>query len=98
MTNPNLNSRSTKMISKGIAYVNDLLSHSGDCLGYYDFMERYHIKINFVDLCSLTHSIPRHWLKNGKTKLNECNMKQSLQQTFCNKSIKASGYIKNSGL
>ena len=82
MTNPNLNSRSTEMISKGIGYVNDLLSHSGDCLGYYDFMERYHIKINFADFYSLTHSIPSHWLKNGKTKLNECDMKQIFLQTF----------------
>ena len=63
MTNPNLNSSSTKMILKGIAYVNDILSQSGDCLGYYDFIERYQFKINFVDFYSLTHSIPRHWLK-----------------------------------
>ena len=73
MTNPNLSSRSTELISKGIAYVNDILSNSGDRLGYYDFMERYQIKINFVDFYSLTHSIPSHWLKSGKTQLNEVN-------------------------
>ena len=49
MTNPNLNSRSIQIISKGVAYVNELLSHSGDRLGYHDFTERYQIKINFVD-------------------------------------------------
>ena len=43
MTNPNLNSRSTEMISKGIVYVNDLLSQSGDRFGYYDFMKKYQI-------------------------------------------------------
>ena len=82
MTNPNLNSRSTAMISKGVAYVNDLLSHSGDRLGYHDFMEKYQIKINFVDFYSLTHSIPRHWLKNCKRKLNEGDMKQNFLQNF----------------
>ena len=82
MTNPNLSSRSTELISKGIAYVNDLLSNSRDRLGYYNFMERYQIKINFVDFYSLTHSIPSHWLKNGKTQLNEGDMKQTFLQTF----------------
>ena len=82
MTNPNLNSRSTEMISKGVAYVNDLLSQSGVCLGYNDFREKYQIKINFVDFYSLTHSIPRQWLENCKTKLNECDMKQIFLQNF----------------
>ena len=94
MTNPNLSSRSTELISKGIAYVNDILSNSGDRLGYYDFMERYQIIINFVDFCNLTHSIPSHWLKSGKTQLNEGEMKQTFLQTFLQqKHIKK--YIKN---
>ena len=75
MTNPNLSNRSTELISKGIAYVNDLLSNSGDRLGYYDFIERYQIKINFVDFYSLTHSLPSHWLKSGKTQQKEGEMK-----------------------
>ena len=66
MTKPNLNRRSTEMISKGIAYVKELLSQSGDRLGYYDFMEKYQIKINFVDFYCLTHSIPTHWIKVAK--------------------------------
>ena len=68
-----------------IEIVNDLLSHSGDRLGYHDFMERYQIKINFLDFYSLTHSIPRHLLKNCKTKLNEGHMKQSFLQNFVQK-------------
>ena len=82
MTNPNLSNRSTELISKGIAYVNDLLSNSGDRLGYYDFIERYQIKINFVDFYSLTHSLPSHWLKSGKTQQKEGEMKLTFLQSF----------------
>ena len=43
-TNPNLNSRSTELISKGIGCVNNLLSHSGDHLGYYDLWKDTKLK------------------------------------------------------
>ena len=62
MKNPNLFRRTKEMMSKGIIHINDMLSHTGHTLGYYDFMEKHNIQLNFVDFYSLTHAIPRHWL------------------------------------
>ena len=78
MKNKNLTSRATGMVEKGLVYVNDLLSDTGNLLGYMDFIETFQIRINFVDYYSLTHSIPRQWLANCKRKLNHIEVKQGL--------------------
>ena len=59
MKNTNLDRRSRELMQKGVVYVNDMLTNIGRLLGYYDFMETYHIAINFVDFYGMTHSIPR---------------------------------------
>ena len=69
------------MISNGIIYINNILSDTGQTLGYYGqmgIMDKYNIKLNFVDFYSLTHEIPRNWLRGFNTYLNQCEMKQCL--------------------
>ena len=66
MKNKNLDKRSREPIYKGIVYVDDMLTNTGQLLGYYDFNKTYHIAINFVDFYGMTHSIPRDWVKSDE--------------------------------
>ena len=76
MKNSNLRRRAKEMISKGVIHINDMLSNTGQTLGYYDFMEKYNIQLNFVDFYSLTHVIPRNWLRGFNATLNQREMEQ----------------------
>ena len=78
----NLIIRSAEMIEKGVRYVNDILTNTGQLLGYNEFKERYPIAINFVDFYGMMHSTPRDWLKGHKGKLNESEMNQCLLQNL----------------
>ena len=43
MKNKNLDMLSRKLMHKGVGYANDMLTNTGQLLGYYDFIETYHI-------------------------------------------------------
>ena len=60
MKNVNLIARKEDLIKQGITYINDLVSANGDRLGYQEFIIRYKVKPNFVDLYGLVHSIPKN--------------------------------------
>ena len=76
--NSNLDRKASEMISKGVIHVNDLFTNTGQLIGYYDFMETFNIELNFVDFYSMTHAIPRQWLKGQERKLNPHEIKQCL--------------------
>ena len=67
--NNNLVKRSQDFQSKGINYLNDLISPSGGLFGYEDFVRTFNLSLNFVDFYSLLHSIPRKWKEQLKRKL-----------------------------
>ena len=37
---------STELMDRGVVYVNEVLTNTGQLLGYYDCMNMYHIAIN----------------------------------------------------
>ena len=82
MKNKNLLIRSAEVMQKGVRYVNDILTNTGQLLGFNEFKETYPIAINFVDFYGMMHSIPREWLKGHKSKLNESEMNQRLLQNL----------------
>ena len=86
MKNKNLIIRSAEMMQKGGRYVNDILTNTGQLLGYNEFKETYPIAINFVDFYGVMHSIPRGLLKGHRIKLNESEMNQCLFQNHKQKS------------
>ena len=70
------------MISKGVEHANDILKNTGQFLGYYDFMEKYNIQLNFVDFYNMTHPISRKWVKDIENKLDHYEMEQCLIHTL----------------
>ena len=82
------------MMQKGVGYLNDFLTNTGQLLGHNQFKETYSIAINFVDFYGMMHSIPRDWLKGHKGKLNENKMNQCLLQNLLQQKKLANGYIK----
>ena len=67
--NANIVQRKVEFVNKGLIYINDLLSQTGDMMGYQEFIDKYRICINFVDFYSLIHSIPREWRINYTDRL-----------------------------
>ena len=62
LQNRNILLKKENFEQKGLHYINDLLTNSGELMGYNDFQNTYRMKINFVDFYSLIHSIPRKWM------------------------------------
>ena len=82
MKNNNLIVRSAGMMQKRVRYVNDILTNTGQILGYNEFDEEYPLAIHFVNFYAMMHSIPRDYLNGHKRKLNEREMKQCLIQNL----------------
>ena len=64
------------LVSRGVVYVNDLLSKKGDFFGFQIFYECYGIEFNFVDYYSLKKCIPREWTIYCTSKLGHNEVKQ----------------------
>jgi len=78
ITNQNILYRRQEFISKGIRYVNDLMSPGGGFLSHIDFKLRYKVNINFLDYNCMIHSLPDAWRK--KVKMME--RKQHIENTM----------------
>ena len=66
MKNHNVLHRREEFLSKGIVYVNDLVSPSGGFMSHTDFKVRYNVNINFLDYNCMIHSLPIPWRKEVK--------------------------------
>ena len=69
LTNQNLISRKYEFEQKGILYINDILTNTGNLYGYEEFTVFYNVNINFLDFYSLMHSVPRNWRMNYTNQL-----------------------------
>ena len=58
---PNLNIMKKEFLSKDIVYIKNLLNPQGFFYTHVAFIQRYGMRINFLDYSSLINSIPRHW-------------------------------------
>ena len=61
MTNSNIVKKRREFEGKNITKINDLLHESGRFVGFDEFTATYGVKLNFVDLYSLKHCLPRPW-------------------------------------
>ena len=61
ITNSNLLQMKNVLTNKGLVYINDILSDSGNMYGYEQFCQKFQVNLTFIDFYSLTHSIPRSW-------------------------------------
>ena len=75
MKNQNIFIRSAEVMQQGITHVNDILTNTGQLLGYNEFKETYSIAKKIVDFYGIRHSFPRDWLKGHRRKLNDSEMK-----------------------
>ena len=50
-----------ELLRNGLTYVKDLFKPDGTLMGYQDFIETYHVQINFIDYYSLIHNLERPW-------------------------------------
>ena len=77
LVHPNLILKKKELQKQGINYINNLLDESGNILGYLDFVQKFNIRINFVDFYSLIHSLPRPWcseISEFRMKLDDQNV------------------------
>ena len=58
-----------------------MLDESGNILSYLDFVQKFNIRINFMDFYSLIRSLPRPWqleISELRKKLDDQNISQKV--------------------
>ena len=65
--NENLIRLQQSLIHKGCTHVVDLLSENCTFLKLQEFRQKFHVRINWFDYCSLISSIPKIWKQKVKT-------------------------------
>ena len=79
ITNSNSLQIKNVLINKGLVYINDILTDSGNVYGYEQFCQKFQVNITFINFYSLTHSIPRNWKRiicNENMKLDSGSLLQ----------------------